>query len=529
MTDDGLRDLIGEMDDLDSALFGKPVESKAKPTLGNIDSLFGEPKKTPAKRAAVSFLDASPAAATTSEARARSTLDDLFTDKPATQPTTTSTSAATSTISRPTRPKADLSSLRGSRLETESRALSAKVEVPHQQVEATEETLRIKRLENEIGRLNREIDDLNRRKKDDENDLEKLWKSKLSKKDDDHRIEIEDLENTHQKQISKLNNDHAEELERMKIAYERQLNTVQQSAEQFKDVSSVVNKVDNLSSSIQQLAGSVTATAERSVLDKEAQLRAREDQLEHREQRFEEEKRLFDNERKELYQLNARLSEMCREQEKLLEQDKYRIREEWSRLNAEKQAFKEDQQSILQHIEKQMMAIETSKSAFFNEQHDLILRITAERQLLEHDKNEFHGKRSVDVKRLKEEASELQWRAQQILLAEKQIEDMKKHYEKKVKQLQDLEISLMEECLEMENLRNHPSRQPDPKEIKGMAHRYIPAESSLGRATPQSEQPEFPLRSENATTVLKKHAEFLERYMGQKVAAIAPRPVNANR
>ncbi|VDL69267.1 unnamed protein product [Nippostrongylus brasiliensis] len=422
------------MDDLDSALFGKPVESKAKPTLGNIDSLFGEPKKTPAKRAAVSFLDASPAAATTSEARARSTLDDLFTDKPATQPTTTSTSAATSTI----------------------------------------------------------------RKKDDENDLEKLWKSKLSKKDDDHRIEIEDLENTHQKQISKLNNDHAEELERMKIAYERQLNTVQQSAEQFKDVSSVVNKVDNLSSSIQQLAGSVTATAERSVLDKEAQLRAREDQLEHREQRFEEEKRLFDNERKELYQLNARLKE-------------------WSRLNAEKQAFKEDQQSILQHIEKQMMAIETSKSAFFNEQHDLILRITAERQLLEHDKNEFHGKRSVDVKRLKEEASELQWRAQQILLAEKQIEDMKKHYEKKVKQLQDLEISLMEECLEMENLRNHPSRQPDPKEIKGMAHRYIPAESSLGRATPQSEQPEFPLRSENATTVLKKHAEFLERYMGQKV------------
>ncbi|KJH40324.1 hypothetical protein DICVIV_13736 [Dictyocaulus viviparus] len=33
-------------------------------------------------------------------------------------------------------------------------------------------------------------------------------------------------------------------------------------------------------------------------------------------------------------------------------------------------------------------------------------------------------------------------------------------------------------------------------------------------------------RNESVRTVLKKHSEFLERYMGQKVAAVAPRPVN---
>ncbi|VDK48633.1 unnamed protein product, partial [Cylicostephanus goldi] len=31
-------------------------------------------------------------------------------------------------------------------------------------------------------------------------------------------------------------------------------------------------------------------------------------------------------------------------------------------------------------------------------------------------------------------------------------------------------------------------------------------------------------RNESVRTVLKKHSEFLERYMGQKVAAVAPRP-----
>ncbi|KAL6723124.1 hypothetical protein Aduo_018161 [Ancylostoma duodenale] len=37
---------------------------------------------------------------------------------------------------------------------------------------------------------------------------------------------------------------------------------------------------------------------------------------------------------------------------------------------------------------------------------------------------------------------------------------------------------------------------------------------------------DVPPRNESVRTVLKKHSEFLERYMGQKVAAVAPRPAN---
>ncbi|EYB90471.1 hypothetical protein Y032_0219g2451 [Ancylostoma ceylanicum] len=399
MADDGLGDLLGDMDDLDNALFGRSTGPKTKPSLGNLDSLFGETKKPAAKKSTVSFLD-TPAAATstTPHPPTKSTLDDLFADTSAEQkPSASSTTTPATTMSRPSRHQAGsatLGSLLGpSRRDKEAKPAAAAAEpaptpTPAAQVvaPAPEETLRAKRLENEVERLNREIEEIKRRKKEDEQDIERLWKEKLAKKDHDHQEELKDLDNAHQKQISKLQAEHSEELERLKTTYERQLDSIQQSAGQW---------------------------------------------------RLLEDKAQFEDERKKVYELNSKLNELCKGQETVMEQDKYRVREEWNRLNAEKAVFKEDQRFILENIEKQKAALDRSKTAFFQEQHDLLVRVSTERQLLEQEKNEFHGKRSTDVRRLKEEAGELQRRAQNVLAAERQVDEMKKHYETKMRQARD--------------------------------------------------------------------------------------------
>ncbi|KIH55056.1 hypothetical protein ANCDUO_14795 [Ancylostoma duodenale] len=449
----------------------------------------------------------------------KSTLDDLFADTSAVQkPSAASTAAPAATMSRPSRQQAGsatLGSLLGpSRREKETKPAAATTEpaptsTPAPQViaPAPEETLRAKRLENEVERLNREIEEIKRRKKEDEQDIEKLWKEKLAKKDRDHQEELKDLDNAHQsvvknltfqasdfessgmsrgiqtkhdsaaplefsqrKQISKLEAEHSEELERLKATYERQLDSIQQSAGQWKDVSTVVDKVDDLSTTINKLADN--------------------------QKRF---------------------------------PDKYRVREEWNRLNAEKAVFKEDQRFILENIEKQKAALDKSKTAFFQEQHDLLVRVSTERQLLEQERNEFYGKRSTDVRRLKEEAGELQRRAQNVLAAERQVDEMKKHYETKMRQardLQELEVSLMEECVEMENLRNQMSSY----KIRPTADKARTYDSGVRAPDPDlalsQDGQDVPPRNESVRTVLKKHSEFLERYMGQKVAAVAPRPAN---
>lgn len=46
--------------------------------------------------------------------------------------------------------------------------------------------------------MNREIEEIKRRKKEDEQDIERLWKEKLAKKDRDHQEELKDLDSAHQ-------------------------------------------------------------------------------------------------------------------------------------------------------------------------------------------------------------------------------------------------------------------------------------------------------------------------------------------
>lgn len=522
-----------DMDELDSALFGRPTGSKSKPTLGNLDSLFGEPKKA-AKKPSVSFLAAPSEPTAASQASTKSALDDLFAS---TVDQASTSTPSTSALHGPRPPRqlattSTLSSVLGpSRQEKEEKHVTAQpredsTSRPSSQPtsDTTGSDLRAKRLESEVERLHREIEDLKVRKKDDEMDLENAWKGKMSKREREYQDEVKELEAAHQKQVSKLTEEHSSELERLKAVYERQLEVIQQSVGQWKDVNSVVDKVDSISTSLHQLTENVSTATDRAALDKEASLRIREEQIENRERRLADEKTKFEQERKMVYELNAKLNDLCRDQEKVLEQDKYRIREEWNRLSAEKMAFKEDQTYILQKLEKQKAAIEESKISFFNEQHDLLLRVTTERQLLEHEKNDFHGKRSLDVKRLKEEAGELQRRAQNLLAAEEQINILKRHYESKTRQLQELEVSLMEECLEMENLRNQLS-YTQTQTVEKSSRNYNVKRQSVDLASSTVTNQDLPQRNEGVSTVLKKHSEFLERYIGQKVAAVAPRPV----
>ncbi|KHJ97574.1 hypothetical protein OESDEN_02438 [Oesophagostomum dentatum] len=396
-----------DMDDLDNALFGRSTGPKTKPSLGNLDSLFGEAKKPAAKKSTVSFLDAPAAASTAPHAPTKSTLDDLFADTAAEQkPAATATSVVPTPSTRPSRAAGtpSLGSLLGpSRRDKEAKpaapaAEPAQAVIPAPQVAASapEEVLRAKR-----------------------------------------------------KQITKLQDEHSEELERIKSTYERQLDTIQQSAGQWRAIFG--RKRDVTKAKRTTIGEPRTEVTEFKALEYYTALSNKSFS------RLLDDRAQFEEERKKVYELNAKLNELVKGQETVMEQDKYRVREEWNRLNAEKAVFKEDQRFILENIEKQKAALDRSKTAFFQEQHDLLVRVSTERQLLEQEKNEFHGKRSTDVRRLKEEASELQRRALNVLAAERNVDEMKKHYEAKMRQLQELEVSLMEECVEMENLRTQMS------------------------------------------------------------------------
>uniref|UniRef100_A0A1I7V344 Nsp1_C domain-containing protein n=1 Tax=Caenorhabditis tropicalis TaxID=1561998 RepID=A0A1I7V344_9PELO len=116
---------------------------------------------------------------------------------------------------------------------------------------------RILRLETELERINRELEDTKRRKREDEEDLESFWKSKLEVQSKENSKTVEELKTNHKAQISKLQEEHFLEVNRLKENFNRQLDDITSSANQVGDIVAVVGKVDVLSHSIDKIAADV--------------------------------------------------------------------------------------------------------------------------------------------------------------------------------------------------------------------------------------------------------------------------------
>ncbi|PAV87049.1 hypothetical protein WR25_12704 [Diploscapter pachys] len=477
------------MEDLENSLFRRPSSgSKRKPatsaqspasSLSIADTLFGPRGGTaPARKPTVTFQDS--ASLITSNAPeptrkltpTKSNLDSIFGES-----TSNDTKSGSDSLSRPSR----LGTSIGSRREQ----TAPQQEIP--QASKLDDS-KIQRLEAEIERQVREIDELKRRRREDEEETEQFWRDKMEKKEKECEKRLED---------AKLQNE---------------------------DVAAVVNKVESLSSTIEHMKDGLQNMQDRSMEVRETQIQIKETQLESRETILKSDLDKLEEERRKVHELNYKLSELVKNQESSVEQEKWKVRDEWRKLKAERQIFHDEQRHLVDSIEKERKSFEQRKAKFYEEQHDLIVRLSFEKAILRQETDEFYIKRDADVNRLKDEATALHNRLQQVLSVEMNLENMKGHYESKLRQLQQLEYSLMEECVEIEKIRNQLGGvliDPSPRQYQQNVPNP-PHLSKSPRMIPTETEPDTPNRNESVRTVLKKHAAYLEKYTGQKVATVAP-------
>ncbi|GMT36399.1 hypothetical protein PFISCL1PPCAC_27696, partial [Pristionchus fissidentatus] len=403
---------------------------------------------------------------------------------------------------------------------------------------------RAARLESEIERLNREITEIRRQKKEEEEALIREWKEKIERRENELNEEIERLKTNHGKQIERLKSDGEEESSRMKEAYSRQLEAMQSAIGQSRDVSGMMDKVDEISNMIARVAGEVTTVNDRVSIDKENSLRLREDQLTLREEALERERSRLEVEKKIVYELNSRLRDMAKDQERTVDEEKWKAREEWNRLNAEKEVFRQDHKFVLERLERQRAEFESTKASygsFLREQHDLLVRVSNERIALDGERNEFTTQRNGDLRRIREEAKALELRSRNIQVADAHVEELKRFYYAKFKQLQELETSLMEECVELERIRNGLPIE------NGINDRKKPSSVSMRKRSEQQKETEERGRNggnmrmiemgeeenpngeseedgrdgkDSVRAVLKKHSQFLKQFSGESDAPL---------
>ncbi|KAH7695902.1 hypothetical protein AAVH_37034, partial [Aphelenchoides avenae] len=120
------------------------------------------------------------------------------------------------------------------------------------------------------------------------------------------------------------------------------------------------------------------------------------------------------------------------------------IEAEREKLSAERMAFQEEQLGITEYLELRRDELEAYKTEFLTKEHDLLTRVVNEKALLEAQRRDFERQRSADVMRLREEAEHLERCLVQVENAQRALDNSRKEYEAKNKQLNELKEMLVE-------------------------------------------------------------------------------------
>ncbi|CAI2352813.1 unnamed protein product [Caenorhabditis sp. 36 PRJEB53466] len=121
----------------------------------------------------------------------------------------------------------------------------------------------------------------------------------------------------------------------------------------------------------------------------------------------------------------------------------------------------------------------------------------------------------MDLKRIKSEAFEMDLKIKQIMSAEQHVGQMKAVVENEARRLDELLIKAVAECAEIDRMRSEFRNATVVQSNSGDAlDEHLFGMNNSNQNTHR--------RVESVRASLQKHYDYLDRYAGQKVAAVAP-------
>ncbi|CAD5223150.1 unnamed protein product [Bursaphelenchus xylophilus] len=229
----------------------------------------------------------------------------------------------------------------------------------------------------------------------------------------------ENLREDHEKELSSLRKEFKAEISDMQEKYEGQLREVRSNIEDDIDVVknvkrqedqlvSVQSRLENLDYTLSSLKDTINAfgnynepvnrvvdLAEKQIEDGMALLRTEKAEFQAKKEKI-------------LETLEREIEKMTETYYKEIAEGRQWILNERVKLEAEREAFKEEQQEILSQIEERKMALDKLRTDFVSKEHDLLVRVVNERHQLDEERRMFERQRHADINRMRAEAEHLE-------------------------------------------------------------------------------------------------------------------------
>lgn len=223
----------------------------------------------------------------------------------------------------------------------------------------------------------------------DKSDLQAANARKISAFESSKLNEIERLNNLHLRALDELRNEHQAEMEHLKKMKEQEVSATVTAFSHTKSLQTLMEQVLNSTKQVDDLHHLVEVSHKTSQQERDMTAKVKDEYLDQLHNRLLKQQAENEGERSRLQNLVAKMEIHVREQNRRLEEDKWKLNQEESRLKSTRASLEEERKITREQLEAERVLVQRTKQEFLSEQKRMMIEGNEERRTLSLERAEL--------------------------------------------------------------------------------------------------------------------------------------------
>ncbi|XP_065921782.1 fas-binding factor 1 homolog isoform X2 [Magallana gigas] len=229
-----------------------------------------------------------------------------------------------------------------------------------------------------------------RQLENDKSDQSSQYQRRLEEFQRDKDQDIDRLKSIHRRAIEDMKREYEEDLERLKKAKDQQIEAAMTSNDTTKSLVQAVSMIQSNARDLGELQKKVDSWHNMGLDEREIAIRSKDEQLKILQERLNRQQEENDLERKRLEDLISRLETQLREQTRMLDEERWKVKQEQTRLQSLQSSLEEERRLWTEQQARERSNIEKTRETLLEEQKSVLSQLHKERQSVAEERTKLN-------------------------------------------------------------------------------------------------------------------------------------------
>ncbi|KAL8592685.1 hypothetical protein ACOMHN_037625 [Nucella lapillus] len=228
--------------------------------------------------------------------------------------------------------------------------------------------------------------------------------------EDQERIfaqESEKLKEKHRQAVQGLKREHEENQQQLVEAKNKEILKVASSHDTSRTLSAVVEQIESNARDLGQLQLKLDEWGRSGLDEREIAFRSKDEQLKMLQARLVKQEEDNEKERHRLEDLIARMESQNREQLRQLEEERWKVKQEHSRVDAQQQTLEKERRTWAEQHARERQSLDKARDMFLEEQQSGLSHLTDERRNLAEERSKLNMEQKLHREKVQQESVRL--------------------------------------------------------------------------------------------------------------------------